>query len=54
VVRREDEQVARTECVEQIRQATASGAPAVPAVYIKGVRYDGTIKRDDIGLALRD
>ena len=26
----------------------------VPAVYIKGVRYDGTIKRDDIGLALRD
>ena len=44
----------REAVVEQIRQATASGAPAVPAVYIKGVRYDGTIKRDDIGLALRD
>jgi protein-disulfide isomerase len=44
----------REAIVEQIRQATASGAPAVPAVYINAVRYDGTIKRDDIGRALRD
>jgi protein-disulfide isomerase len=44
----------REAVVEQIRQATASGAPAVPAVYINGVRYDGTIKRDDIGRALND
>jgi protein-disulfide isomerase len=40
--------------VEQIHQATASGAASVPAVYIKGTRYDGTIKRDDVGRALRD
>jgi Thioredoxin len=44
----------RESILEQIRQATASGAALVPAVYIKGVRYDGTIKRDDVGRALRD
>jgi protein-disulfide isomerase len=44
----------RTSVIEQIHQATASGARAVPAVYIDGSHYDGPIRRDDIGRALRD
>jgi hypothetical protein len=43
----------RAAVVEQIRQATASGARAVPGVYINGARYDGSIKRDDLARALR-
>jgi protein-disulfide isomerase len=43
----------RASVVEQIRQATASGARAVPDVYINGRRYDGVIRRDDLGRALR-
>jgi Thioredoxin len=43
----------RASVVSQIRQATKSGAPAVPAVYINGEHYDGSIKRDDVGRALR-
>jgi hypothetical protein len=43
----------RPSVVEQIRQATASCAPAVPGVYINGAHYDGSIKRDDISRALR-
>ena len=44
----------RPSVVKQIRQATASGAPAVPAVYINGTHYDGPIRRDDLARALRD
>ena len=43
----------RASIIEQIRQATASGAHAVPEVYIDGERYGGPIIRDDIGRALR-
>ena len=43
----------RSSIIEQIRQATASGAHAVPEVYIDGERYGGPIIRDDIGRALR-
>jgi hypothetical protein len=43
----------RASVVEQIRQATASCAPAVPCVYINGAHYDGSIKRDDVTRALR-
>jgi protein-disulfide isomerase len=43
----------RASVVKQIRQATASGAPAVPAVYINGAHYDGPIRRDDLARALR-
>ena len=43
----------RASVVGQIRQATASCAPAVPGVYINGAHYDGSIKRDDITRALR-
>jgi hypothetical protein len=43
----------RAAIVEQIGQATTSGARAVPGVYINGARYDGQIKRDDLGRALR-
>jgi protein-disulfide isomerase len=38
--------------VKQIHQATASGARAVPAVYINGAHYDGPIRRDDLARAL--
>ena len=43
----------RPSVIKQIRQATASGASAVPAVYIDGARYDGPIRRDDLARALR-
>ena len=43
----------RASIVEQVRQATASCAPAVPGVYINGAHYDGSIKRDDLTRALR-
>ena len=43
----------RAAVIEQIRAATASGAIAVPAVYIDGGYYDGQIRRDDVGRALR-
>jgi hypothetical protein len=43
----------RAAVIEQIGQAAASGAPAVPAVYINGEHYDGKIGRDDVGRALR-
>ena len=44
----------RASVIEQINVATASGAIAVPAVYINGVYYDGQIRRDDVGRALRE
>ena len=43
----------RASVVKQIRQATTSGAPAVPDVYINGAHYDGPIRRDDLARALR-
>jgi protein-disulfide isomerase len=43
----------RASVVDQIRQATASGVPAVPDVYIDGARYDGPVRRDDLDRALR-
>jgi protein-disulfide isomerase len=43
----------RASVVEQIRQATASGAPAVPAVYIDRDHYGGPVRRDDLARALR-
>ena len=43
----------RAAVIEQIHAATASGAIAVPAVYIDGGYYDGQIRRDDVGRALR-
>ncbi len=43
----------RPSVIEQINAATASGAIAVPAVYINGGYYDGQIRRDDVGRALR-
>jgi hypothetical protein len=43
----------RASVIKQIRQATASGAPAVPDVYINGAYYDGPIRRDDLARALR-
>lgn len=39
--------------VEQICQATASGAHTVPAIYINGRYYDGPIRRDDLDRTLR-
>jgi hypothetical protein len=43
----------RASVVKQIRQATASGAQAVPDLYINGAHYDGPIRRDDLARALR-
>jgi Thioredoxin len=43
----------RASVVEQIRQATASGAPTVPCVYINGAHYNGTFTTDNITRALR-
>jgi hypothetical protein len=43
----------RASVVEQIGQATASGAPTVPSVYIDGPRYDGPIRPDELARALR-
>jgi hypothetical protein len=45
--------VHRPSVVDQIQEATASGVPAVPDVYIDGARYDGPVRRDDLDLALR-
>jgi hypothetical protein len=38
--------------VEHIRQAIASGAHGIPAVYINGLRYDGDLEPDDLSRAL--
>jgi thioredoxin family protein len=43
----------RDSVIEQIHQATASGAHAVPEIYINGAHYGGPIKRDDLNRALR-
>jgi protein-disulfide isomerase len=43
----------RARVVEQIDQATTSGAHAVPEIYINGKRYDGPIRRDDLARTLR-
>jgi protein-disulfide isomerase len=43
----------RTSVVEQIHQATASGAHAVPEIYINGTHYGGPIRRDDLDRTLR-
>jgi protein-disulfide isomerase len=44
----------RAAVVEQIHQATASGAHAVPEIYINGTHYGEPIKRDDLDRKLRD
>jgi protein-disulfide isomerase len=44
----------RASVVEQIRQAVASRAPAVPAVYIDGAHYGGPVTTDDFNRALRN
>jgi hypothetical protein len=43
----------RETVVEHIRQATASGARTVPAVYINAVPYDGRLDVDGLTRALR-
>lgn len=43
----------RASVVEQIHQATASGAHAVPEIYINGTHYCEPIKRDDLDRTLR-
>ncbi|HYB27348.1 MAG TPA: thioredoxin domain-containing protein [Solirubrobacteraceae bacterium] len=43
----------RAAVVKQIRQAVASGAPAVPDVYIDGTHYVGPITTDEFDRALR-
>jgi protein-disulfide isomerase len=43
----------RTSVVKQIRQAVASGVPAVPDVYIDGTHYDGPVTTDEFDRALR-
>jgi protein-disulfide isomerase len=43
----------RASVVEQIRQAVASGVPAVPDVYIDGTRYGGPVRTDEFTRALR-
>ncbi len=43
----------RAAVVEQIRQAIASGAPAVPDVFINGAHYDGPLLTDELGRAVR-
>jgi protein-disulfide isomerase len=43
----------RASVVQQIRHATASGATAVPCVYINDAQYNGSITTDDIARALR-
>ncbi len=42
----------RPRIIEQIQQATASGAHAVPELYIDGTRYDGILARDVLSRAL--
>jgi Na+:H+ antiporter, NhaA family len=43
----------RASVVEQIHQATASGAHAVPAIYINNKHYDGPVRTDDLDRTLR-
>jgi protein-disulfide isomerase len=43
----------RASVVDQIRQATASGARVVPAIYIDNKPYDGPVTTDDLGRTLR-
>jgi predicted DsbA family dithiol-disulfide isomerase len=43
----------RASVVQQIRQATASGAHAVPEIYINGSHYGGPIRRDELDRTLR-
>jgi protein-disulfide isomerase len=43
----------RASIVNQIRQAVATGAPAVPDVYIDGTHYDGPVTTDEFDRALR-
>jgi hypothetical protein len=43
----------RASVVAQIREATASGVPAVPDLYINAARYGGPIRRGDLDRALR-
>jgi hypothetical protein len=42
----------RPKIIEHIEQATASGAHAVPELYIDGARYDGILARDVLSRAL--
>jgi Thioredoxin len=42
----------RARVIENIRQATTSGAHAVPELYIDGTRYDGVLARDVLSRAL--
>jgi hypothetical protein len=44
----------RAKVVEDIRHATASGAHALPALYINGAPYDGQLDVDDLTGALRE
>jgi Thioredoxin len=52
---RQDVQAERCQAsvIEQIRQAKASGAHTVPAIYINGTPYDGPIWRDELDRTLR-
>jgi len=43
----------REKVVEHIRQATASGARAIPALYINAAPYDGRLDVDGLTRALR-
>jgi len=43
----------RASVANQIRQATASGTHAVPAIFIDGTHYNGPITRDNLHRALR-
>jgi hypothetical protein len=43
----------RASVIEQIRQAMASGVPAVPDVFIDGTHYRGPFTNDDVDRALR-
>jgi hypothetical protein len=42
----------RDKIIEHIRQATASGAHAVPELYVGGVQYNGVLARDVFSRAL--
>jgi protein-disulfide isomerase len=42
----------RAKIVEQIRQATSSGARVVPEIYIDGEHYDGALRVDPLTKAL--
>ena len=43
----------RQKVVEHIHQATASGAHAIPALYINAAPYDGLLDVDALTRALR-